>query len=433
MTRILQHKCACGAMTAAEGECAACRAKNRSSLVPPIVDEVLGSPGQPFDTATRAFFEPRLGHDFSQVRVHEDARAAESARAIDAAAYTVGSEIVFGAGQYSSSTNAGRRLLAHELTHVVQQGGRRATGPLTVSEKADAHESEADAVARSVVSGSPWQASASQAGHGTSGIQRQAASDDYPEAAEEERHSGEVRDGDAQVAATPDTAAIPETAMLSEAGEQPAETTVHPAREELVVAEAGGGSAAGGAAKGPHGGKKGKSKPKDPPAKKTPPRTITHIDVDQAAQTMTVTWSDGTTESHAVSTGKGRPNTKDDPCKTQTEKNCTPNGDFKVGSLGNQNTKNEHGDHMSWYVELTGGASVDGRGIGIHDSQPIPGTPASHGCVRVGDSAADDAFAKKVNKHVVPGKTTIHVSGKAATKPWTKAVPKPKPNKTKKK
>jgi Domain of unknown function (DUF4157) len=77
--------------------------------------------GAPLDAASRAYFEPRFGHDFSQVRVHHDARAADSARAVHALAYTVGHDVVFGAGQHSPGTTAGRRLLAHELTHVVQQ------------------------------------------------------------------------------------------------------------------------------------------------------------------------------------------------------------------------------------------------------------------------------------------------------------------------
>jgi len=80
----------------------------------------LGS-GQPLPPATRAFFEPRFGYDFSQVRVHTDAPAAESARAVNALAYTVGRNIVFEAGHYAPETNRGRSLLAHELTHVVQQ------------------------------------------------------------------------------------------------------------------------------------------------------------------------------------------------------------------------------------------------------------------------------------------------------------------------
>jgi hypothetical protein len=69
--------------------------------VPPIVNEVLRSPGQPLDAAICTFMEPRFGYDFSQVRVHTDARAAESARAVNALAYTVGRDVVFGAGQYA--------------------------------------------------------------------------------------------------------------------------------------------------------------------------------------------------------------------------------------------------------------------------------------------------------------------------------------------
>ena len=96
-----------------------------ASEVPPIVHEVLHSPGQPLDSATRAFMEPRFGHDFSQVRVHTDAKAAQSALAVNALAYALGRDVVFGVGQYAPRTRTGQRLLAHELTHVVQQGGKR--------------------------------------------------------------------------------------------------------------------------------------------------------------------------------------------------------------------------------------------------------------------------------------------------------------------
>lgn len=80
-------------------------------------------PGQPLDQGTRAFFEPRFGHDFSQVRVHTGATAAESAQAVNALAYTVGRDVVFGEGQYAPGTGVGKGLLAHELTHVLQQTG----------------------------------------------------------------------------------------------------------------------------------------------------------------------------------------------------------------------------------------------------------------------------------------------------------------------
>jgi hypothetical protein len=97
-------------------------ARDQSIDVPPIVYEVLHSSGQPLDPATRAFMEPRFGNDFSQVRVHTDAKATESAQTLNALAYTVGQDMVFGSGQYTPGTNAGQRLLAHELTHVIQQG-----------------------------------------------------------------------------------------------------------------------------------------------------------------------------------------------------------------------------------------------------------------------------------------------------------------------
>lgn len=90
---------------------------------PPIVHDVLNATGQPLDSATRAFFEPRFGHDFSRVRVHSGGTAEQSPRDVAANAYTVGHDIVFGAGQYAPRTPTGRRLIAHELTHVVQGGG----------------------------------------------------------------------------------------------------------------------------------------------------------------------------------------------------------------------------------------------------------------------------------------------------------------------
>jgi hypothetical protein len=179
-SKVLQRKCACGNHTVVGGECAECRKKQlqrkavdrrEATAVPPIVHEVLRSPGQPLDKAMRDFMEPKFGHDFSSiqisapvqtlpaslsittpkdvfeqsaettayriletpsrhfdmhhdfshVRIHTDTKAAESARTINALAYTVGNNIVFGAGQYSPSTFGGKHLLAHELTHVVQQ------------------------------------------------------------------------------------------------------------------------------------------------------------------------------------------------------------------------------------------------------------------------------------------------------------------------
>lgn len=88
----------------------------------------VGSYGRPLPKAARSFFEARFGHDFSQVRVYTDAKAAASARAVNALAYTVGRNVVFGAGQYQPTSTTGQRLLAHELTHVVQQTRRPRAG-----------------------------------------------------------------------------------------------------------------------------------------------------------------------------------------------------------------------------------------------------------------------------------------------------------------
>ncbi len=90
---------------------------------PACVKDGLNSSSQTLDASTRAYMEPRFGHDFSHVRVHSDAQASASAKGINASAYTVGSHIAFGSGEYQPNTPSGRQLIAHELAHVVQQTG----------------------------------------------------------------------------------------------------------------------------------------------------------------------------------------------------------------------------------------------------------------------------------------------------------------------
>lgn len=171
--RLLQRKCACGNHTVAGGECAECRKKRlqrkliigasndpleqeadrvaeqvlatsanpavggttpsiqrhawrlseQSEEAPDSVNRVLGSSGRALDTPLRKEMESRFNHDFSQVRVHRGSVAEQSAREVKAHAYTVGHNIIFGAGQFAPETHQGRRLIAHELTHVVQQSG----------------------------------------------------------------------------------------------------------------------------------------------------------------------------------------------------------------------------------------------------------------------------------------------------------------------
>jgi hypothetical protein len=182
---LLQRKCACGGIPGPDGECAACRRKRlqrqpdlstTTSTAPPIVHETLNSPGRPLDANTRTFMERRFGHDFSQVRVHTDEKAAESAGAVGALAYTVGRDVVFGARQYAPETREGRRLLAHELAHVVQQA--RSPGPVNTMPAGamtaidDPLEREAGGAAARIDAGQNVFVSS---GHPAPGLQRQAA------------------------------------------------------------------------------------------------------------------------------------------------------------------------------------------------------------------------------------------------------------------
>jgi hypothetical protein len=113
---------------------AAGSAAENPQVAPAVVRDVLRSPGTALDGATRSFFEARMGQDFSAVRVHSDAKAAQSARTLHALAYTAGRDVVFAAGHYAPATEHGKHLLAHELTHVVQQGA----APTSVIQRAPA-------------------------------------------------------------------------------------------------------------------------------------------------------------------------------------------------------------------------------------------------------------------------------------------------------
>lgn len=162
---VLQRACACGQHTGG-GECEHCRKQRESLLqrsavaatesgVPSIVNEVLHSSGQPLDGATRLMMERGFGHDFSGVRVHTDDQAARSAQSVNALAYTVGQHIAFGSRQYQPYTRAGQRLLAHELTHTIQQRGQPAVpqAKLRVGAVSDPAEAAADRAAHAVLNG----------------------------------------------------------------------------------------------------------------------------------------------------------------------------------------------------------------------------------------------------------------------------------------
>jgi Domain of unknown function (DUF4157) len=126
-----------------------------SSAGPALVRNTISSHGQPLDAETRGLMEPRFGFDLTRVRVHTDARSAESALAIGALAYTTGQHVVFAPGRFRPDSREGRHLLAHELTHVVQQSwnGAMIAGRLAVSSPSDAAELEAERSAESISAG----------------------------------------------------------------------------------------------------------------------------------------------------------------------------------------------------------------------------------------------------------------------------------------
>ncbi|HET6976767.1 MAG TPA: DUF4157 domain-containing protein [Pyrinomonadaceae bacterium] len=169
---LVQRKCACGNSPGLTGQCEECekeklvqRSAGSESRQPSAAPEVaaqmqsMRNSGEPLNDELREFFEPRFGHDFSRVRIHTDARAADTSKALNARAYTVGRDVAFASGQYNPETSDGRQLLAHELTHVVQQensstAAHVATSTFNVAPADDPSEREADRVARDVCSGS---------------------------------------------------------------------------------------------------------------------------------------------------------------------------------------------------------------------------------------------------------------------------------------
>lgn len=154
--RVIQRKCDCG------GTCASCEEKKLQRKGEGVVSAIpagfeagkqRSGAGNALDMGTRSFMKPRFGKDFSDVRVHTDESAVESARLIQAQAFTTGRDIYFGRGRYQPQTKEGQRLLAHELTHVIQQSGsgHGLQTASTLSDPGDRYEQEADAIADVVV------------------------------------------------------------------------------------------------------------------------------------------------------------------------------------------------------------------------------------------------------------------------------------------
>lgn len=424
---VIQRKagCVCG------GSCPCCkedldvqrkaRDKGMKAGIPTVVSEVLNTPGRSLDHNTKSFMESRFGHDFSGVRVHTSSQSALSAESIQARAYTHSNHIVFGSNEFAPETDSGKRLLAHELTHVVQQSGGVST-KLKVGSHDDSLEQEADRVAETVMTSSEPVVSLQQNTGVLPSIQRERLTDYTPVYEDEflpselndEPDLKEVEDGD-----SPPGPTIPIR--------EPSDTQFFDAEEDEVDGDAvfdeildetsGSDSEVKGFALSEAGiqMKPNKNKKKIIKNKKKV-KTIKKIVVDLTTQKITIQFSDPKIKDKisTVSTGKGLKkgwkggNTKTDRCASPgtEDSQCTPTGNFKAGTKGGANYKNSKGDKMSWYVEITG-SGADNRGIGFHDSQVVNGTPLSHGCIRV-----KSGIDKLINKGIT-STTKIEIKGKA--------------------
>lgn len=190
----LQRSCSCASRRGGSG-CTTCntskdelrRNARRASdhdTVPSSVHETIAGPGQPLEASALSFMEQRFRQDFSAVRVHTSPAASQSARDIDALAYTAGNHIVFDAGRYAPNTTDGRSLLAHELTHTLQQGMRPPSpsldrAALRVGEPNDALERAADAQAARISTGDDGSHGAGLTAHGGV-VQREPRPDPVP-------------------------------------------------------------------------------------------------------------------------------------------------------------------------------------------------------------------------------------------------------------
>ena len=152
----------------------------------PVLDVVGSGGGSPLDAGLRTEMEGRLGADFGDVRVHTDGKASDSAKSVQANAYTVGNDVVFGAGQFTPGSESGKQTIAHELTHVVQQregpvAGTDVGGGIKLSHPSDEYETAADASAKAALAGpAPTPAGGGGGGGGGATAQR-AADEEMPE------------------------------------------------------------------------------------------------------------------------------------------------------------------------------------------------------------------------------------------------------------
>ena len=405
------------------------RAADRAMLGEPLGFSVTASPGgpaapgdapnragQPLDPTLRSTMERSFGHDFARVRVHADPAAAGRH---DAAAYTVGQDIVLGTPHADPGTAAGRWLFAHELTHVVQQArtGTPAVQRIGVFEwfarlfgEGTFETPELKAYLKFLDDNDDIERDQTSDNKAREIIRRWRAGDpDFPEPSIKQKQlmllemvDGPTLDEDEHailelLRGSPDDQV--RTLLATAGGEEALGEEIHGSEYKEYLAFLA----------------DFHSRPANRPVgadeigrgrKKV---TITNIDVNQETpQVVTLTWSDGRTEASTCSTGKGTcvvpPGSSAGPSDaetTQVDTNWTPNGPHRV-----QFKQPDHGG-IKWWTQF------NSRAIALHEYTPVDGTPLSHGCVRLNGSFAERIFRGALSELEVgrARATTVRVHG----------------------
>lgn len=388
--------------------------------------------GNLMSDGTRGFMENRFGADFSTVRIHTDNNAKQLSNKLNAQAFTIGNDIYFNEGKYNTNSNQGKHLLAHELTHTLQQGGMvqrkenenhnlqaaRFKGDIRLEQTFDNERLiyfGAQGLHVMKIQKGLMDIGFELPKFGADGI----FGNETKTAVEEfQREFSLKTDG----IVGPETMGTLDNIYTSEGNHDEdifiddsddtdvldgdsGQGVTFPTQENSInqlLAFDGGSEII-------------QKKSLTNPPKKVNPPAIKVITIDLKSQNLKILWTNGKIRGpYDISSGKGCPNTDGDPCvnpkRSDNNTYCTPKGNsFKAEKLGGKDYKSSKGDAMSWYV-----AFVSERGIGIHNAQPVTGTPKSHGCVRVIESVA-----KLIHNNVTTS-TIIKVSGKAPTKAWKK-------------
>ena len=398
----IQRKCGCGG---SGGQCACPeerlqRQKSTGGAKGPSasVARALQGSGEPLPAGTRAQMESRFGHSFGGVRVHTGSEAAESARSVGALAYTVGEDVVFGAGRFQPGSAAGARLLAHELTHVVQQADGRTALQRAPAEEEGMTEEAGDATALDEEpAGEENDPVDNESGEDTD----ENSCDDEDAATEDEVGDEAVEQGEAgePVTAAGETGAEGEEELQSKSEPGAAAWSDSP-RAQALEAEAdavadrvvGGGSARltpGAAAQSGLLQRKGPKKAAEfcgrPSARVAdfPATFIKAIKVDLASpdHEVTLTWAGPSAGAQPKGPFKSSPgagccgkNCNDTATSKLGGSHCTPKGSHTVSNLGCKLKKYPSAKNVTYF---------NGRGVAFHHYDPVPAYPASHGCVRL--------------------------------------------------